>query len=84
MEGYDEVPVQVTQKASRVVERGLFHRAPVRALGDLELRAALERIELPKIIFTNACESHAHNVLGLMELESCFNGIIDVYVFPRR
>jgi putative hydrolase of the HAD superfamily len=45
---------------------------------DAELRTALERIELPKIIFTNACESHAHNVLGLMELESCFNGIIDV------
>ena len=44
---------------------------------DPELRAALDRIALPKMIFTNACESHAHNVLGLMELESCFNGIID-------
>lgn len=45
---------------------------------DPELRAALEGIELPKIIFTNACLSHAHNVLGLMDLESCFDGIIDV------
>ncbi|MEL7646105.1 MAG: pyrimidine 5'-nucleotidase [Anaerolineaceae bacterium] len=44
---------------------------------DPELRAALDRIALPKMIFTNACESHAHNVLGLMELKSCFNGIID-------
>jgi len=45
---------------------------------DPELRAALESIALPKIIFTNACESHVHNVLGLMELKSCFDKIIDV------
>ena len=45
---------------------------------DPELKSALASIPLPKIIFTNACESHARNVLGLMQLEGCFDGIIDV------
>jgi len=70
------------------IERGIDAKAYLDYVHDVDLsgiltpdpalRAALDRITLPKIIFTNACESHAHNVLGCMELNHCFDAIIDV------
>jgi len=70
------------------IERGIDAKAYLDYVHDVDLsallspdpalRSALDRIALPKLIFTNACESHARNVLRLMDLESCFEGIIDV------
>jgi len=70
------------------IERGINAKAYLDYVHDVDLsallspdpalRSALDRIALPKLIFTNACESHARNVLRLMDLESCFEGIIDV------
>lgn len=70
------------------IERGIDAKAYLDYVHDVDLsallspdpalRSALDRIALPKLIFTNACESHARNVLRLMDLESCFDGIIDV------
>jgi len=70
------------------IERGIDAKAYLDYVHDVDLSAilnpdpalqsALASIHLPKIIFTNACESHARNVLGLMQLEDCFDSIIDV------
>jgi pyrimidine 5'-nucleotidase len=42
------------------------------------LRSALVAIPARKFIFTNADVNHAKRVLGVLELEDCFDGIIDV------
>ena len=42
------------------------------------LHSALEAIPARKFIFTNADVSHAKRVLNVLQLEDCFDGIIDV------
>ena len=43
-----------------------------------ELRRALSRIELEKVIFTNASREHALRVLRFMSLEGFFSRIVDI------
>jgi len=43
-----------------------------------ELRSVLESIPAKKFIFTNADVAHAERVLRRLEIESCFEGIVDV------
>lgn len=43
-----------------------------------QLRALLESIPTRKFIFTNADAAHARRVLARLELESCFDGIVDI------
>ncbi len=45
---------------------------------DPTLRQTLAAYPQPKWIFTNASAGHARNVLGVMELDDLFTGIIDV------
>jgi putative hydrolase of the HAD superfamily len=42
------------------------------------LRSALDAIPARKFIFTNADVNHAKRVLSVLQLEGCFDGIIDV------
>jgi pyrimidine 5'-nucleotidase len=42
------------------------------------LRSVLEGIPARKLIFTNADVHHARRVLNILELEGCFDGIVDV------
>ncbi len=46
---------------------------------DAELRAALLRYPLRRIIFTNADRNHAGRVLRQLGLEDCFDRTIDIY-----
>ncbi len=43
-----------------------------------QLRATLESIPAKKFIFTNADVAHAQRVLRRLEIEACFEGLIDV------
>lgn len=43
-----------------------------------ELRMVLKSLQQKRWIFTNADAEHAKRVLGCMELEDCFDGIIDI------
>lgn len=45
---------------------------------DPEVRRMLDRIRLPKYVFTNADRFHATRVLKQVNLLDCFDGIIDV------
>jgi putative hydrolase of the HAD superfamily len=42
------------------------------------LRSALETVPARKFIFTNADVNHARRVLSVLQVEDCFDGIIDV------
>jgi putative hydrolase of the HAD superfamily len=42
------------------------------------LRSVLETIPARKFIFTNADANHARRVLGVLQMENCFDGIVDV------
>jgi putative hydrolase of the HAD superfamily len=42
------------------------------------LRSVLEAIPARKFIFTNADLNHAKRVLNVLELEGCFDGVVDV------
>jgi putative hydrolase of the HAD superfamily len=42
------------------------------------LRSVLEAIPARKFIFTNADVNHAKRVLRMLDIESCFDGIVDV------
>ena len=42
------------------------------------LRSALEGIPARKFIFTNADANHAKRVISVLQLEGCFDGIVDV------
>jgi putative hydrolase of the HAD superfamily len=42
------------------------------------LRLAMDAILARKFIFTNADANHARRVMGVLQLEGCFDGIIDV------
>jgi putative hydrolase of the HAD superfamily len=43
-----------------------------------ELRSILLSLQHPRWIFTNADADHARRVLSVLELEGCFEGIIDI------
>lgn len=43
-----------------------------------DLRTVIEAIPARKFIFTNADKAHAGRVLRALELETCFEGVIDV------
>jgi len=43
-----------------------------------ELRPILEAIPARKIIFTNADRNHVRRVLAALELEGCFDGVLDI------
>jgi putative hydrolase of the HAD superfamily len=45
----------------------------------LILREILENIAIQKIIFTNADAAHAGRVVSALELDGCFESVIDVY-----
>ena len=45
---------------------------------DPDLRAALLRIPARKLIFTNADRNHARRVIERMDLDGCFDGVIDI------
>jgi putative hydrolase of the HAD superfamily len=45
---------------------------------DPELKALLRRLPQARWIFTNADNDHARRVLAVLDLEDCFNGVIDV------
>lgn len=45
---------------------------------DPALRQSLEKISLRKVIFTNADTNHATRVIKTLELEGCFDQIIDI------
>jgi putative hydrolase of the HAD superfamily len=45
---------------------------------DPVLRSVLESLPARKFIFTNADVNHARRVLRILEVESCFDGIVDV------
>ena len=47
---------------------------------DLALRAMLEGLSAKKVIFTNADAAHAARVIAALELEGCFEAIVDVHV----
>ena len=47
---------------------------------DAELRAVLERLPARKLIFTNADAAHAQRVLSILQVDDCFDGIVDVNV----
>ena len=42
------------------------------------LRSVLDAIPIRKFIFTNADANHAHRVIKLLELDGCFDGILDI------
>lgn len=42
------------------------------------LRSVLEALPAPKFIFTNADIHHVQRVLHVLELEDCFDGVLDV------
>lgn len=42
------------------------------------LRSVLEAVPVRKFIFTNADVNHAKRVLSVLQVENCFDGIIDV------
>ncbi|RME88400.1 MAG: pyrimidine 5'-nucleotidase [Anaerolineae bacterium] len=46
---------------------------------DPELRAVLESLPTRNLIFTNADAAHARRVLAVLQLEDCFDGILDVH-----
>ncbi len=49
-----------------------------------ELAAAIKRIPLKRMIFTNADKAHARRTLKVIGLEDCFDGIVDILeVFPH-
>jgi pyrimidine 5'-nucleotidase len=45
---------------------------------DPHQRAVISALPVRKLIFTNADSAHAKRVLGMLNLEDCFDGIIDV------
>jgi len=45
---------------------------------DPAIRTILKRYPLPKVIFTNADRNHARRVLRVLDLEDCFDLIIDI------
>lgn len=42
------------------------------------LRPVLETLPARKFIFTNADQAHAQRVLNVLELEDCFDGVLDI------
>jgi pyrimidine 5'-nucleotidase len=56
------------------------HDLPIRKMvqPDPELRELLLSLQLRKFIFTNADSAHAGRILDALELQGCFDGIIDV------
>lgn len=46
---------------------------------DPELRATLLRYQQRKIIFTNADHKHASRVTRQLQLDGCFDGMVDIY-----
>jgi len=46
---------------------------------DQELRAVLERLPVRKFVFTNADAAHANRVLHVLQVDDCFDGIVDVH-----
>lgn len=47
---------------------------------NLRLRSSLEKIPVPKVIFTNGSSAHAQNVLSALDIEHLFDDIFDVRV----
>jgi putative hydrolase of the HAD superfamily len=56
------------------------HDLPVESIlsPDAELRRLLQRLSLPKWIFTNADANHAGRVLSALGIADCFDGVIDI------
>lgn len=53
---------------------------------DPGLRAGLERLEGPRIVFTNGATSHAHRVLGKLGIDDLFDGVFaleDADLIPK-
>jgi len=57
------------------------HDLPIRKMvqPDAELRKLLLSMRQRKFIFTNADSAHARRILEALELQGCFDGIIDVH-----
>jgi pyrimidine 5'-nucleotidase len=45
---------------------------------DPRIRPMLQRYPQRRLIFTNADRQHAQRVLGLLDLDGCFDGVVDI------
>ena len=72
--------LQVTRHVDMLDYLAYVHDVPLAdyLMPNPALRSVLESIPTRKFIFTNADVNHAKRVLRMLEIESCFDGIVDV------
>ncbi|MCL4562202.1 MAG: pyrimidine 5'-nucleotidase [Chloroflexi bacterium] len=73
--------LQATYQIDPADYLAFVHDVPVEEclLPDAELRLVLEQYPQQKIIFTNADQRHARRVLSALQVQDCFNDVVDIY-----
>lgn len=72
--------LQVTRAIDEMDYLNFVHDVPLHEYlsPDLELQSVLQRYQQKKIIFTNADRGHANRVIHQLQLDGCFDGIVDI------